>query len=103
MWKTLKYVRNVLLALVRLAGAALWLHKTGDHGYWLNLLVALDELGNALTGGDPGETISSRAAKARNEGREWGCLLCRLLDWIQNDHCKDALNPDAGKDAVVPD
>lgn len=51
------------------------------------LAVAFDQLVNAAIGGDPDETISSRAARGRDRG-EWNwCLLCRVLDWIDPDHC----------------
>lgn len=71
---------------------------------WLrNVLVALDETGNAMMGGDPEETISSRAAKARNAGRRWGCLLCRLLDKLDPGHCDKFIQPNEGSDAVIPD
>jgi len=72
--------------------------------FLLNLLIILDELGNTLTLGSPEETISSRAAKARNAGKRWGCVLCRFLDWIQPHHCDNALEDQAaGVDAVIPD
>jgi hypothetical protein len=71
--------------------------------YGFNLAVALDEFGNAITGGDPGETISSRSAKARNDGRVWGCILCKFLNWFQKNHCDLALDPNAGAEAVIPD
>lgn len=50
-------------------------------------LVAVDQLGNALTGGQPDETISYRAAKARAVGDRGACVLCGLLDLFQRDHC----------------
>lgn len=62
--------------------------------YLFNLLIAFDQLVNALFAGNPDETISSRAAKARAEGRAWGCVLCRVLDWIDPDHCADSLEAD---------
>ena len=71
--------------------------------FLMNLLVLLDELGNTLTLGSPDETISSRAAKARNAGKKWGCVLCKVLDWLQKDHCTNSLEPDHGQDAVIPD
>jgi hypothetical protein len=71
--------------------------------YLLNWLVLLDEAANTLFGGSPNETISSRAAKARNAGRRWGCLLCRLLNKINPGHCDRALTSTIGDDAVVPD
>lgn len=71
--------------------------------YLLNFLLLLDEAGNTLTGGDPGETISSRAGKAMQEGRAWGCILCKFLNWFQKDHCLKSINPDDGSRAVVKD
>lgn len=69
----------------------------------LNLLVWLDEGGNTLLLGDPGETISSRSAKAQAAGKRWGCVLCRFLSLFQKDHCQKALEPYAGSDAIVSD
>jgi hypothetical protein len=71
--------------------------------YLLNLLILLDQAGNTLTGGSPNETISERAAKARNEGKEWGCVLCRVLNWINPGHCDNALTSTIGDDAVIKD
>lgn len=71
--------------------------------YLLNLAVLLDEAGNTILGGSPNETISERSAKARDAGRRWGCLLCRLLDKINPGHCDRALTSTIGDDAVMPD
>jgi hypothetical protein len=65
--------------------------------YLLNWLVLLDQAGNTLLGGSPNETISSRAGKA------WGCILCKLLDYIQPNHCAIAMAVQVGDDAVIPD
>lgn len=54
------------------------------------LAIAYDQLANAAANGDPDETISSRAHRARLEGRNWGCLLCRFLDWVQQKHCEES-------------
>ncbi|WP_412021552.1 hypothetical protein [Burkholderia cepacia] len=71
--------------------------------YFLNFAVWIDEGFNTLAGGSPNETISERAAKARNVGRQWGCMLCRFLNWINPGHCDDALTSTIGDDAVIPD
>ncbi|MFC6633535.1 hypothetical protein [Microbulbifer taiwanensis] len=65
---------------------------------WLwNLLIALDQLANALLGGDPDETISSRMGKAVREER---CVLCRflcdLLHRIDPNHCQKSIEEDEG-------
>lgn len=71
--------------------------------YLLNFAVLLDEAVNTILGGSPNETISERAAKARNAGRRWGCILCRLLNRINPGHCDNALTSTIGDDAVIPD
>ena len=71
--------------------------------YVLNVLIALDQFGNALVGGSPDETISSRAGKAQQKGKRWGCVLCRFLNWFERDHCAKSIEPDEGADAVLPD
>jgi len=71
--------------------------------FGVNLLILIDEAANTLTGGDPGETISSRAGKAMTKGKAWGCILCKFLDLFQKDHCLKSLEPYAGGDAVIPD
>lgn len=62
--------------------------------YILNILIAIDQLGNALINGNPDETISSRAGKAMVAGKKWGCVLCKFLDWFQKDHCKKSIEYD---------
>lgn len=68
--------------------------------YFWNILVSLDQLVNTLLGGDPDETISSRAAKAKLNNKKWGCLLCKLLDRIDPNHCDKYIELDEGKNAV---
>lgn len=60
------------------------------------VLIALDQLANAMIGGDPDETISSRAAKGAARGVAGWCLLCRLLHLVDRDHCIKSLEPDEG-------
>jgi hypothetical protein len=61
------------------------------HRYVLSVLIALDQLVNALFGGYADETVSFRAATARKRGERWGCVLCKLLDWIDPNHCSKTL------------
>ena len=70
--------------------------------YFLNVLIALDQLGNALRGGDPDETISSAAGKAQKQGKRWACILCRWLDKLDPNHCAKNIERDEGSDAVIP-
>lgn len=72
--------------------------------YFLNLAILLDEAVNTLAGGDPGETISSRAYKAQQANKRWGCVLCKALAWItRGNHCQKAYEAYTGSRAVIPD
>lgn len=64
--------------------------------YIWNILVAIDQFWNTVLGGDPDETISSRAGKAAREGKRWGCILCRFLNVFEKDHCKLSIEEDEG-------
>lgn len=43
------------------------------------------------------ETFSRRAGLARDAGKRWGCIVCKVLDWAalkffgQKDHCTAAV------------
>lgn len=45
---------------------------------WINLLLALDQFANVLLGGQPDETISSRAYRGRREKWYWRWLAAAL-------------------------
>lgn len=57
----------------------------------LNIARMIDETANVDANGRVDETISARAAKARNAHKHWGCILCRIPGWIQPGHCDKAL------------
>lgn len=103
------YFSNVGIALARMVKAPLKMYQySADDGYLKNVLVTLDCLGNALTCGDPDETISSRSSKAQSyeeaEGRYgWGCRMCSFLAIFQEDHCGKALERNKGSRAITPD
>jgi hypothetical protein len=60
--------------------------------FWLkNVLLSLDQLLNAILWGDPDETLSRRAGRARETKRMWGCWLCGLLDRVDPRHCEKTL------------
>jgi hypothetical protein len=68
--------------------------------YILNLLVAIDQLGNAVCGGDPDETISSRLAKLNRRGNKVGVIGCKILDKLDKGHCERVIENDEGKDQI---
>jgi len=67
--------------------------------YVLNILIAVDQLANALMFGDPDETISSRCAKASYGSGWW--RLGRLLEAIDPGHLKLTREDDEGGDALL--
>lgn len=79
--------------------------NTLEH-YLLNVAIALDELGNAaFLLGDPAETISSHVGKAAQEGKIGAHTAELIVNWIMRNpqHCQQAIQPDRGQDAILPD
>ena len=62
--------------------------------YFWNILISIDQFFNTLFGGNPDETVSSRAGKARRNGKLWGKALCSILDKIDEDHCNKSIEED---------
>ena len=62
--------------------------------YFLRILISIDQLANTILGGNEDETISSRAAKAKLQGKRWGCVLCKLLDKFDENHCVESIEMD---------
>lgn len=59
--------------------------------FWVwNIILAFDQLANALVLGDPKETISRRAGQAAEQGQGWACVLCKILSYIDPRHCMSA-------------
>lgn len=74
--------------------------------YFWNLLIWLTQTLNVFTGGDPDETLSSRAGKARRRGSWFGTLLANVIDKIfsylgDDNHCEKSIEPDEGKREVL--
>lgn len=109
MGQIILYVKNIIIALIRLIKAIFFIYRyhPGD-AYVYNLFVVLDCFGNALAGGDPDETISSRCAKAQlaecaKGVYGGGCRMCAFLAVFQQDHCTKALERNKGSRGVIPD
>ncbi|MEL6509050.1 MAG: hypothetical protein AAFQ32_04620 [Pseudomonadota bacterium] len=66
--------------------------------YFWNVLIALDQLLNALLGGDPDETVSSRAAKHSHK-KHWH-YLGLFLEFVDPGHMKRSLEADEGRRAL---
>jgi hypothetical protein len=87
----------ITLSIIGFAGVAisiLWLipsilfSPSGTRAW--KIIVAYDMLTNASTGGDDGETISRRAYLASLKGNRVGCVVCKFLDFLNKDHCKNS-------------
>lgn len=74
--------------------------------YGFNLFVLVTTAINTLTGGDPGETLSSRLGKGKLSGKPVHTLLSRVVDlafemlFNQRNHCVQSIQPDEGKNAI---
>lgn len=82
------------------------LKKVGQ--YIVNILYSIDQFGNAVAGGCPDETISSRLGKIKvNNGGKipWRRPLAKIIDFgldkIDPGHSVKAIEPDEGYMAVV--
>jgi len=67
--------------------------------YCKNLLIALDQGANALLGGDPDETVSSRFGK-RSKSNLFRQAIDKLFFWQPN-HTAKSIEADEGKNAVA--
>ena len=68
--------------------------------YFWNILISLDQLVNAIFGGDPDETISSRAGKDQLKGRKWAIWLCWFLNKFDTKHCSKSIEEDEGDNSI---
>src|SRR5258708_6624309 len=69
--------------------------------YILRVLIEFDIFVNVICNGHPGETISSRAARAATQGKWWGTLLSSFLDLFEKDKGETAEATDIGRAEVV--
>ena len=68
----------------------------------LAVVMALNQLGNAILGGDPDMSVSARVGYARARGSTFAAGTCHVLDWIdprdgdalRGDHCDVAVDND---------
>jgi hypothetical protein len=61
--------------------------------YLWNIMVGVDQLFNAIMGGNPRETICSRIAKRIKQKKAFLIerLFCKLLDMIDKNHCERSI------------
>lgn len=58
--------------------------------WWRAVLVAVDQLGNAIVGGESDETLSAHAWRMEQQLKPWG-ITRRWIDWLFGEgHCERA-------------
>jgi len=91
----LKYINNIKTAFIGLVMALISFKP-------MPILVNLDFLANAIWGGDPQESISSRAGKLVRAGdRKFAYYLCRALNFISKGHCEKHIQENEGSDELI--
>jgi hypothetical protein len=78
--------------------------------YVFNLVFAFDILGSAITGGQPGESMSGRAGSALLEGKLRGKIFAPMIDVLMHvvgqfptwrGHCAAAIDGDKQRAKAV--
>lgn len=69
-----------------------WVCFSNPKKAW-NVFKAFDLTGNVLVNGKFNEYISTRAHRAMVESQTWGCVLCKVLNVFDKDHCAKSANP----------
>lgn len=65
--------------------------------WFINISIAFDQFWNAVFGGDPDETVSSRLGKQARAGNWFARRACWLLSIIyRGPHCEEAIEEDEG-------
>lgn len=78
-------------------------------GRWThNLFISVDQFGNAITGGDPDETISSRLGRLRRayrhrffRKRPASAFIANVLDAVFPGHTTKSIEPHRGDKGVL--
>lgn len=67
-------------------------YKYNRRSYIVRVLIAIDQLGNTIFGGDPDETLSAKAWRKHTESILWNCVR-RGIDFMffwEANHCYKA-------------
>jgi hypothetical protein len=80
-----------------------WHHGIPPQQTLLISTIAGDSFLGVLVGGNNGETISARSNTARRDSRPWGCVLCKVLDWLEANHCDNAQANDRKRAQIILD
>ena len=68
------------------------------------VLIALDQLGNALIGGYPDESLSSHAWRNFVKGkRKWPKVLIDSILWFDKNHCEESYKSEVERRQCPPE
>lgn len=71
--------------------------------YVKNLLIAIDQLINAIFGGFCDESLSSRAYKHYLRGDKWLKVLIDTILFFDKDHCKESYRSELERRQLPPE
>lgn len=72
-------------------------------GYFLRVLIALDQFANALAAGWPDETISARCWRLAPTSRFWSAARKVVDTFFYEGHCRDAFEEERQSLQLPPD
>ena len=73
-------------------------------GYIKNVLIGVDQLVNAVIGGWPDESLSSRSWREYVSGKRlWPKRLIDTLLWFDKNHCEEAYLSEKERRQLPPD
>ena len=73
-------------------------------GYIKNVLIGVDQLVNAVIGGWPDESLSSRSWREYVSGkRRWPKVLIDALLWFDKNHCQESYESAKDRRQFPPD
>lgn len=71
--------------------------------YWKQVLIALDQVLNAILCGYADESLSSRAWRHYSDGsRRWPCVLIDAILWFDKDHCRTSYESELERRQLPP-
>ena len=72
--------------------------------YGKSVLIAIDQLVNALLAGWPDETLSSRAWRWEKNGRRsWPRRAIDLIFFMEKDHCRNSFESERARRQLPPE
>lgn len=68
-----------------------------NRSYLFRVLYSIDQLANAMVGGNPDETVSSALGKKQRRGCKLCRFICGILNIVDPNHCEKSIEEDESK------